>query len=160
MRVMPTVVDSRQNQLPAPEIIIRFTQEMNDTEYPVQNVLAAIAKELTMPNTDQVQIGNTVFIGNRGKGKHKNAMVGRALNIDTGQNFVRSGLKYLSYLQNKGIRYYRTEFNAPEYVSAFKFWYNKLSGTDTEVDVVQLDNGSYRAYIYIGDDSLKAFWRL
>ena len=156
---MATVVDSKKQFLAAPEIIMRFAQEFNNTEYPVQNVIAAVAEELTMPNTDQVQIGNTVFIGHTGKGKHKNVMEGRALNVDTAQNFVRSGLKYLAYLQNKGIRYYRTDFNAQEYLSAFQFWYSKTKDTDTEVDVVQLDTGGYRAYIYIGDDPLKNFWR-
>jgi hypothetical protein len=73
---------------------------------------------------------------------------------------VRNGLKYLAYLQNKGIRYYRTDFNAKEYVTAFQFWYKRSENTDTEVDVVQLDTGSYRAYIYIGDDSLKEFWSI
>ena len=156
---MATVVDSSKQPLPAPEIIMRAAQEFNNTEYSLQNVLIGITKELTMPNTDQVQIGNTVFIGHTGEGKHKNVMEGRALNIDTAQNFVRSGLKYLAYLQNKGIRYYRTDFNAQEYLSAFQFWYNKTKDTDTEVDVVQLDTGGYRAYIYVGDDSLKNFWR-
>lgn len=156
---MATVVDSKKQFLAAPEVIMRFAQEFNNTEYPVQNVIAAIAEELAMPNTDQVQIGNTVFIGHTGEGKHKNVMEGRALNVDTAQNFVRSGLKYLAYLQNKGIRYYRTDFNTREYLSAFQFWYSKTKDTDTEVDVVQLDNGGYRAYIYIGDDSLKNFWR-
>ena len=156
---MATVVDSKKQFLAAPEVIMRFAQEFNNTEYPVQNVIASIAEELAMPNTDQVQIGNTVFIGHTGEGKHKNVMEGRAFNVDTAQNFVRSGLKYLAYLQNKDIRYYRTDFNAREYLSAFQFWYSKTKDTDTEVDVVQLDTGGYRAYIYIGDDSLQSFRR-
>jgi hypothetical protein len=156
---MATVVDSSKQPLPAPEIIMRAAQEFNNTEYSLQNVLIGITKELTMPNTDQVQIGNTVFIGHTGEGKHKNVMDGRALNVDTAQNFVRNGLKYLAYLQDKDIRYYRTDFNAREYLSAFQFWYNKTKDTDTEVDVVQLDTGGYRAYIYIGDDSLQSFRR-
>ena len=157
---MATVVDSKKQFLAAPEVIMRFAQEFNNTEYPVQNVIAAIAEELAMPNTDQVQIGNTVFVGHTGKGKRKNVMFGRAFNLDTGQNFVRNGLKYVAYLQNKGIKYYRTEFAAPEYVTAFKLWYERTKNTDTEVDVVQLPDGSYRAYIYIGDESLKEFWRI
>lgn len=156
---MATVVDSKKQFVSAPEIIMRVAQEFNNTEYPVQNVIASIAEELAMPNTDQVQIGNTVFIGHTGEGKHSSVMEGRALNIDTAQNFVRNGLQYLAYLQNKDIRYYRTDFNAQEYLSAFQFWYNKTKDTDTEVDVVQLDTGGYRAYIYLGDDSLKNFWR-
>lgn len=155
-----TVADSKTNPLTAPEIIMTYVKDLDDGKYPVANVLASIAEELSLPNTDQVQIGNTVFVGHVGKGKHKNTMFGRAFNLDTGQNFVRNGLKYVAYLQNKGIKYYRTEFAAPEYVTAFKLWYEKTKNTDTEVDVVQLSDGSYRAYIYIGDDPLKEFWRI
>ena len=153
-------IDSQKNPLTAPEVLIRFGSEMNNTGQPLANALAALASELSLPNTDQVQVGNTVFIGHTGTGKHKNVMDGRAINIDTARNFMRNGLKYIAYLQNKGIRYYRTDFNEKSYVTAFQFWYNKSQGTDTEIDVVQLEDGSYRAYIYIGDDSLKEFWRV
>ena len=66
---MPRVVDSKQNPLTAPEVLMQFAQDFNDTGYPLQNVLAALAEELNMPNTDQVQIGNTVFIGYIGEGE-------------------------------------------------------------------------------------------
>jgi hypothetical protein len=74
---MATVVDSKEQFLSAPEVIMRFAQDFNNTGYPLQNVLAAIAEELNMPGTDQVQIGNTVFIGHTGSGEHKNVMEGR-----------------------------------------------------------------------------------
>ena len=157
---MVTVVDSTKQPLQAPEIIMTAASELNNTGRPVGNVIAGLAQELAMPNTDQVQIGNTVFIGHRGKGKNKNVMEGRALNLDTAQNFVRNGLKYLAYLQKKGIEYYRTDFDAQEYLSAFQFWYNTIQDTDTEIDVVQLDSGGYRAFIKIGEDSLAEFWRM
>lgn len=157
---MVTVVDSTKQPLQAPEIIMTAASELNNTGRPVGNVIAALAQELAMPNTDQVQIGNTVFIGHRGKGKNKNVMEGRALNLDTARNFMRNGLKYISYLQRKGVEYYRTDFDEKQYLTAFQFWYNKSEGTDTEIDVVQLDTGGYRAFIKIGEDSLAEFWRL
>ena len=157
---MVTVVDSKQTPLPAPEIIMTAASELNKTDQPVAKVITALAGELSLPNTDQVQMGNTVFIGHRGKGKYKHVMEGRALNLDTAQNFVRNGLKYLAYLQKKKVELYRTDFNAEEYLSAFQFWYNKTKDTDTEIDVVQLNTGGYRAFIKIGKDSLDEFWRL
>lgn len=157
---MPTVVDSKEKPLTAPEIITLFASELNNTGYPLPHVLAAVARELELPNTDQVQIGNTVFIGHRGKGKHKNVMEGRALNVDTAQNFLRAGLKYLAYLQKRKVKYYRTDFQPQEYVSAFKFWHNKTRDTDTEIDVVQLDTGGYRAFVLIGEQPLTEFWRM
>jgi len=157
---MVTVVDSKQRPLQAPEIMMTAASELNNTGKPVGNVIAALAEELARPNTDQIQIGNTVFIGHRGTGKYKRNMLGRAMNLDTAQNFVRNGLKYLAYLQKKNIELYRTDFDAKEYLSAFKVWYNKTKDTDTDIDVVQLDSGGYRAYIKIGEDSLAEFRRL
>lgn len=157
---MVTVVDSKQKPLPAPEVMMLFASEFNDTGQPVDKVITALAQELAMPNTDQVQIGNTVFIGHRGKGKYKNVMEGRALNVDTARNFMRNGLKYIAYLQNKGVEYYRTDFNEKSYITAFQYWYRQSEGTDTEIDVVQFENGGYRAFIKIGEDSLAEFWRL
>ena len=154
-----TVADSKTNPLTAPEIIMTYVKDLDDGTYPLANVLASISEELRLPNTDQVQIGNTVFVGHVGTGKHKNAMFGRAFNLDTGRNFVRNGLKYLAYLQNKGIKFYRAEFDTPEYITAFKLFYEATKNTDTEVDVVQLNTGGYRAYVAIGNDPLTKFWR-
>lgn len=154
------VIDSKERPLSAPEVLMRFGSEMNNTGQPMAKALTALAGELSLPNTDQVQIGNTVFIGHRGKGKYKNVMEGRAINIDTARNFMRNGLKYIAYLQRKGIEYYRTDFDQKQYLTAFQFWFNKSQGTDTEIDVVQLDTGGYRAFIKIGDESLQEFWGL
>jgi hypothetical protein len=78
-----TVADSKTNPLTAPEIIMTYARDLDDGEYPIANVLASIAEELSLPGTDQVQVGNTVFVGHVGKGKHKNAMEGRAFNLDS-----------------------------------------------------------------------------
>jgi hypothetical protein len=158
---MATVVDSKEQFLSAPEIIMRFAQDFNDTGYPLQNVLAAIAQELSMPGTDQVQIGNTVFVGHTGEGEHKNVMEGSALNVDSGRNFVRNGLKYIAYLQNKGIRYYRTDLQRARVHHGVPVMVQKERGAPTLRSTwYSYETGGYRAYIYIGDESLKEFWRI
>jgi len=151
-------INSKDNPLPAPEVILRFIKDFNDTEYSTEQVMLAIAAELSAPETDQVQMGNTVFLGQIGKGKYKDVMVGRALNIDTARNFMNHGLKYIAYLQDKGIRHYRTDFNNKEYLTAFQFWFNKSQGSDTEIGVDELSDGTYRAQILIGEESLQRFW--
>jgi len=155
-----TVINSKDKPIPAPQVMIYAAQEQNDTEYPTEVVLTALAEELTMPGTDMVQIGNTVFIGHRGEGKYKNVMEGRALNVDTGRNFINNGLKYIAYLQRKGIKYYRSDFRSKQFLTAFQYWHQKSEDSDTEIAVVQLDTGGYRAFITIGEDSLKEFWSL
>ena len=74
-------------------------------------MLASVAKETTMENADVVQVGNTVFIGHKGKGANKSKMVGRAFNVDTGRNFINNILNYLNYLQNKKLCNYRNTLN-------------------------------------------------
>lgn len=154
---MPTVVDSKQRFLSAPEILMLGAEELNTTEYPAYAVAAALAEELSMPGADYAQIGNTVFIGHMKKDR-PDIMAGRAINVDTAQNFTKSGLKYLAYLQSKGIRYYQTEFTPKSYLAAFQFWHNKTKNTDTEIAVTAGPNG-YRGYVYLGEQPLKQFWR-
>lgn len=155
---MPTVVDSKQQFLSAPEILFIGAEEFNNTEYPAYAVAAALAQELSEPSVDYIQIGNTVFIGHT-KEEYPDVMAGRAINVDTAQNFIKNGLTYLAYLQSKGIRHYQTEFTPKSYLAAFQIWHNKTKGTDTEIDVTEGPNG-YRGYVYIGEQSLKQFWRL
>ena len=91
---MQTVVDSKERPLPAPTVITTALGELDLGNITPAAAMAGIAKEMTMKDTDMVQIGNTVFIGHRGKGENKDLMWGRALNIDTAQNFVANGLNY------------------------------------------------------------------
>ena len=105
-----TVVDSKQEPLPAPTVISMALGETDLGRVTPAAGLAGIAKELTMDNVDILQVGNTVFIGHRGKGKNKDLMWGRAINVDTAQNFINNGLRYLTHLQRIGIKRYVAEY--------------------------------------------------
>ena len=155
---MATVVDSNQKPLSGPEILLMAANDQAGGETNTQVIAAALATELNYPGTDVAQVGNTVFLGHRGKGKAKGDMVGRAVNVDTAQNFVANGLKYLTYLQKKGIKRYQADFENPQYVSAFKYWHSKVQGTDTKILVRQSSAGWYRAYIRFGKQPLNKFW--
>jgi hypothetical protein len=154
---VPTVVDSKDRFLSAPEILLIAAEEFNNTEYPAYAVAAGLAEELTLPSADYVQIGNTVFIGHVME-ERPDIMAGRALNADTAHNFVKSGLTYLAYLQNKKIKYYQTTFTPKSYLAAFQYWHNKTKNTDTEIAVTDGPDG-YRGYITIGEQPLTQFWR-
>ena len=153
-----TVVNSKEQPLTAPEIITYAIAEQNDTDVPTDKGMLMVAKELAMPDVDTVQIGNTVFIGHRGKGDRKYFMWGRALNIDTGRNFIANGLLYMAYLQDKGVTLYTTEFNNPQYLTAFQYW-SRMNG-DTYTDVIQKEDGTYQAFIKIGEEPLRNYMRM
>jgi len=147
---MQTVVDSKERPLPAPTIITTALGELNLGGITPAAAMAGIAKEMTMKDTDLVQIGNTVFIGHRGKGENKDLMYGRALNIDTAQNFVANGLKYFTHMQKIGVKRYVSDYDGAIYDSAFKAWKRYADKLDTKIAVGRKATGGSRAYVTLG----------
>jgi len=154
---MSTVIDSKEEPLPAPTVMSMSVQDLDLKGISPEAALVGIAKELTMDSVDLVQIGNTVYIAHRGKTeKNKNTMIGRALNIDTAQNFVSNGFKYFSYLQKKGITKYITKYDGPVYDKAFEIWKRQADKDDagTKIAVGRLANGNSQAYVSLGKTPL------
>lgn len=148
---MATVIDSKQTQLEPAQIIFEFAGNYNRTGYPPEVVTAALMKELTMPDTDLVQFGNTAFIGHRGKGKNKDLMWGRGLTVDTAQNFITAGLKYFTHLQGLGIKRYVTDYDGDIYDNAFRTWKRYTDRGDSDIAVGRKTNGNSRAYVTLGE---------
>ena len=147
---MQTVVDSKERPLPAPTVITTALGELDLGGITPAAAMAGIAKEMTMKDTDMVQIGNTVFIGHRGKGKNKDLMWGRALNIDTAQNFIANGLKYFTHMQKIGVKRYVSDYDGAIYDSAFKAWKRYADKLDTKIAVGRKATGGSRAYVTLG----------
>ena len=147
---MQTVVDSKERPLPAPTVITTALGELDLGGITPAAAMAGIAKEMTMKDTDMVQIGNTVFIGHRGKGDNKDLMWGRALNIDTAQNFVANGLKYFTHMQKIGVKRYVSDYDGAIYDSAFKAWKRYADKLDTKIAVGRKATGGSRAYVTLG----------
>ena len=147
---MQTVVDSKERPLPAPTVITTALGELDLGGITPAAAMAGIAKEMTMKDTDMVQIGNTVFIGHLGKGENKDLMWGRALNIDTAQNFVANGLKYFTHMQKIGVKRYVSDYDGAIYDSAFKAWKRYADKLDTKIAVGRKATGGSRAYVTLG----------
>ena len=150
------VVDSREKLLSGPEIVVQRIYNQPDVKYSKAAVLGAVAAETNLPNTDIVQIGNTVFLGHMGKGENKKKMVGRAFNVDTGRNFAINGFKYFTYLQQKGITHYTTFFEDPVFLNAFKIFQRRAKQQDTEIGIGRLkeDPNRYVVFIRLGKEPL------
>lgn len=144
-------VDSKETPLPAPEVVMESIRNYNTTPYPDDVVATSIAREMAMPQTDLVQIGNTVFIGHRGKGDNEDKMVGRAFNIDTGANFIRNGLKYFNYLQRKGITRYVTQYDGDIFDSAFRVFKRRAEAKDSRMDIGK-KNGKTVVALRLGNE--------
>lgn len=107
-----------------PVVIAEATKaqiESGELKLPMQVALIALAKEGTLPSFNAYQAGNTVFVGHRSK-KNERLFVGRAINIDTPNNFIENGLKYFIYLTEIGVRDYVTFTTNKSFVSAFKLF--------------------------------------
>ena len=148
---MQTVVDSKERPLPAPTVITTALGELDLGGITPAAAMAGIAKEMTMKDTDMVQIGNTVFIGHRGKGDNKDLMWGRALNIDTAQNFISNGLKYFTHMQDLGVKRYVSDYDGATYDSAFKAWKRYADKGDSKIAVGRKASGGSRAYVTLGE---------
>lgn len=148
------LVDSKKKLLSGPEIIARRAEiHASKVGKPVHYVLARIAAELTLPNTDTAQVGNTVFIGQRAKGENRDKMVGRALNLDTGKNFMENAIKYFEVLQRKGITAYMAYFTGKEYINGFKTFQRALKKLNADWSIaIQNRKGTdqWRVYVKIG----------
>lgn len=143
------VVDSKETPLPAPTVIIEFLRNYDVSGYPPEVAMIAISKEMAMPRTDLVQIGNTVFVGHYGTGRNKHKMVGRAFNVDTGKNFIRNGLRYFNYLQRKGYTGYVTEYDNGIFDSAFQIFKRRAEAEDSKM-VIEKDGSTTMIGLKIG----------
>lgn len=126
---MEKVVDSRKQRLPGPNVIAMAVEELVKDQ-PKDKVLAAIAKETTLPNTDIIQFGNTVFITHISEDLSKSW--GRAFNVDTARNFVTNGLRFFTHLQDMGVRRYMSNYEGKVYDSAVDAWIKRADSQEVE----------------------------
>ncbi len=154
------IVDSRQKKLEGPDILVMAAYSNNGASaavgevYPPGTALAAIAKEMSMPRSDTVQFGNTVYLSHRGEGKNSKKMVGRAFNVDTGKNFVNNSLRYINYLQKKGITHYTTWFNGDDFLNGFRVFQRMTKGSDTQIGIARREDSGYIVYTKIGKEPI------
>lgn len=148
---MYPVIDSAEQKLPPPEIVLMALENLDLDGLSPQVAATAIIRELGMPEVDALQLGNTVFIGHRGKGKEKDLMWGRALTVDTAKNFIASGLQYFTHLQDMGIKRYVSEYDGDVYDSAFKTWKRYTDKGDSEIAVGRLSDGNSKAFVTLGE---------
>lgn len=152
-------VDSKKEQLDISTILVMALNNMErgkvGNTVPLKTAMLTLVKEGSMPNSDTVAIGNTVFISHQGTGKNKTKMAGRPLNVDTAKNYISNIIKYGAYLQDKGITHFSTVFSDEALLSAVKILQKKLSRTDTELYVGKAKDNKYALLIKIGDDPLE-----
>ena len=147
-------IDSNQEKIAPGQVMAIAAEQLNEDNIPVEAMLASVAKEASMESADLVQVGNTVFLGHKGKGANKTKMVGRAFNVDTGRNFIRNILNYLGYLQDKGITHYVSQFKGETLLPAMRALEKKMANKDSNIAVARSQNDQYVVYINLGKEPL------
>ena len=145
---MTTVVDSKETPLPAPTVVLTYASEANlPADMDLQTALAMWVKEMTLPNVEMVQVGNTVFVGHRGKDKNKNKIMGRVFNVDTARNLVSNTVKYFKVLQQKGITHYSVAFDKGTLEQAAKAVGRALRGTGIQAGMASTESGQMMLFV-------------
>tara|TARA_R100001126_G_C4873238_1_gene174404 strand:+ start:1391 stop:1867 length:477 start_codon:yes stop_codon:yes gene_type:complete len=152
-------VDSNKEELDMHTVMIMALNNMEQggvgNTVPAKTAMLALVREGGMPTVDIAQFGNTVFVSHTGKGKNKNKMAGRPLNVDTARNYIKNIIKYGAYLQDKGITHFSATFSDENLLPAVKMLQKKLTRVDTDLYVGKLEDGRYALFIKIGEDPLQ-----
>jgi hypothetical protein len=147
-------IDSNQEKIAPGQVMTIAAEQLKEDNIPLEAMLASVAKEASMESADLVQVGNTVFLGHKGKGANKTKMVGRAFNVDTGRNFIRNILNYLGYLQSKKFTHYASQFKGETLLPAMRALEKKMANKDSNIAVGRSKDGQYVVFINLGKEPL------
>jgi len=96
---MDQLVDSKQQKLKM-EDVIKIAAKNTKSKYTFNQVFLSIIKELTLPDSIVIQIGNTLFLLHRSKQDPFYAAM-RALNADTAQNYLDNSQEFAKMAYDK-----------------------------------------------------------
>ena len=148
---MDQLTDSKQQKLSMQQII-EFAAAHTKSEYSKEQVVGAILKELTMPGSAVIQLGNTIFLVHRSEKDPTIAMM-RALNADTPQNYLEScekfaGMMYKDYKIDTIV----SEYTDPTLNNIFAYvGRNKPAGMGYKIDKLA-DGKTFRAVAKLGPE--------
>ncbi len=142
------IVDSRQQQLNIGEIITAFI-ENNPQQYPPQVMMPAILAELSQPNVQTKQFGNTVFEVIMGDG---DKAFFKAFNADTGPNFVENSKMFVVWAKRAlGLKILVTEFDDPAIEQLFRIIATKPPMPGMGYQKFQSPSGKIRIGLNLGN---------
>jgi len=137
---MATVIDSTETPPPAPTIVLTYASEAKlPPDMDLQTALTRWVQEMSSPNVEMIQVGNTVFVGHPSKDKRK--LMGRVFNVDTARNFVSNTVKYFKLLQKKGITHYSVSFDTGTLEQIAKAVGKALVGSGIQAGLAPTESG-------------------
>lgn len=144
---MSKMIDSNKQKLDFAQIAT-IALENTRSQYPVKAAMPAILTEVTQPNTDVKQMGNTVFILHEGE---DGQAFFKALNADTPRNFLQNSRKYVVYAKNElGLDVLVTEFTDPAISTLFHAISKSPPMPGMGFKEYKTDNGGFRIVLNLG----------
>ncbi len=146
---MMQAVDSKQRKLNITEIV-QISGYQQDAEYDLRELMMRIVAELSLPTTEHLVIGNTLFIINKGEGR-----VGymRALNADTGANFLESCRVFSEAAYMLGFDTLVTDFDEPSFLQVFRYMARPPRPREQMgYEVAETEGGGYQVTFQLGPE--------
>jgi hypothetical protein len=143
---MVNMVDSQERELSV-EDIIGIAAMNTDSALMGGNAIEALNAELNMPDTLFLRQGNTLFI------LHKAApRIGwfRAINADTGRNYVSNGAEFMKACHKMGFDTVATKFTDPTILSVFRMIANNPPLEGMGYNVRRTNKGEYFVTVKTG----------
>lgn len=138
-------VDSNQQKLSTNEVIEMFAKNQDLGDIPYYAAMLGFVKESSLPNTEVIQFGNTVFISHFSEDGTKVVM--RTLNVDVGNNLIENAKQYAMHLVSRGVEELFTQFDDPSFINLIKI-IERFPVTDQqEVFFGQNKQGKYQMLI-------------
>jgi hypothetical protein len=141
-------IDSKKQKLNTGQVITLWLKD-NPQKYPPEVVLPAILKELSLPNAQVKQLGNTVFEVLMGEG---DAAFFKAFNVDTGANFVANSKKFCVWARNTlGLHTLVTQFADQRIETVFRHIAAKPPMEGMGYQVFRTKSGDTRIALNLGE---------
>ena len=146
------LVDSKTQMLD-PVKIIEIAIEETKSQYSQEQGVASVIAESQTPNTMIMREGNTLFIINYDPTDKSRGMF-RALNADTGRNYLENSRTFIKAAGMAGFRTMVVQFQDPTILNIFRYIYRDppLPGMGYAVQYDE-SKGLYQVTINLGDAS-------
>ena len=142
------LVDSKQQKLDPSRIVMVWLRDNPDQPHPLPAMMAGILDELSQPNVQTKQFGNTLFEVIMGDGDQA---FFKAFNADTGPNFVDNGKLFVVWARKVlQLKTLVTEFDDPSLERIFKIISMNPPMPDMGYQVMHMQSGKIRIVLNLG----------
>ena len=142
------LVDSKQQKLDPSRIVMVWLRDNPDQPHPLPAMMAGILDELSQPNVQTKQFGNTLFEVIMGDGDQA---FFKAFNADTGPNFVDNSKLFVVWARKVlQLKTLVTEFDDPSLERIFKIISMNPPMPDMGYQVMHMQSGKIRIVLNLG----------